>query len=361
VSKRKNSNHPRSDDASTEDTVCVAVEDAQHIAEMALRKAGAPNDHACLQSQLLIDAELSGAASHGLLRLERIIERGRNGVVDLDADGTHTWISDAFLKVDGNRGLGPVVLDRALQAAMGRADTTGISAIGISNSNHIGKLGWYADRVAREGFILILISTSEALVHPWGGSRALLGTNPIAIGIPTADGPFVIDLATSLVSMGKIHDFANHNRPLEAGWAVDSKGAPTTDAEAAKRGAIAPFGEGKGYALGLAFELMIAALTDAALGREVKGTLDATEVCNKGDLAIVIKPGSGATASRLSEYLEEIRTSPPAQGFDKVMVPGDRAATCRENAKANGISMPSWIWSRLCELAGQDMQRNLSK
>lgn len=338
--------------------VHVEVDKALRMANDILCAAGAPDDHAWVQSEILIDAELSGVASHGLLRLERIVERARNGVLDLKATGSHEWAGEAFLRVDGNRGLGPVVLDTALREVMRRAKTSGVAVVGVSNSNHIGKLGWYANRVAKQQFILILVSTSEALVHPWGGHKALLGTNPIAIGIPTAEGPFVIDLATSLVSMGKIHDFANRNKPLEEGWALDADGNPTIDAHAAKAGAIAPFGQGKGYALGLAFELLIAALTDSALGSNVRGTLDSTHICNKGDLAIVIRPGSSAIAGRLAAYLDEIRATPPALGFDSVMVPGDRAAKYREHIMAAGIPMPQDIWTRLNDLRSQHSPRS---
>lgn len=334
------------------DSVHVAVDEALQKATEVLRNTGAPSDHAQLQAEVLIDAELSGVPSHGLLRLERIVERAGNGVLDVAARGHHQWAGQAFLRVDGQRGFGPVILDRALEQAMPRAKDIGVVAIGVSNSNHIGKLGWYAERVARRGLILILFSTSEALVHPWGGRKALLGTNPIAIGVPTANGPFIIDLATSLVSMGKIHDYANRDMLLPPGWALDAKGAATIDAHAAKKGAIAPFGQGKGYALGLAFELLVAALTDSALGTEVKGTLDSTQICNKGDMALIVNPQGEGIGARLAQYLDEIRNSPPAEGFDRVLIPGDRAERQREYIMRNGISLPREIWRRLGKLRG---------
>ena len=176
--------------------------------------AGVPRLHAGLQADLLMEAELRGIPSHGILRLSRIISRIRNGVANPSSTGVHCWAADAFLVVDGEQGLGPVVAQSALDALKDRAARTGIAAAAIGNSNHIGMLAWYAERVAKQGFSFIGLSTSEALVHPWGARRAMIGTNPIAIGVPTDDGPFVMDTATSLVSMGEIYDHAHRKAPI---------------------------------------------------------------------------------------------------------------------------------------------------
>ncbi|MCW0211028.1 MAG: Ldh family oxidoreductase, partial [Achromobacter sp.] len=166
----------------------------------ALEQAGTPAGHAATQTNLLLEAELRGRASHGLLRLPRIIERIHNGVADPKTRGKAVWRSPAFLDLDGERGLGPVIALAALDQIRERARETGIAIAAVSNNNHIGMLALYAEQVAREGQILLALSTSEALVHPWGGRRALIGTNPIAIGVPTEDEPFVLDMATSQVA-----------------------------------------------------------------------------------------------------------------------------------------------------------------
>lgn len=321
----------------------VAVEDVRDAALAALVGAGATATNADLQADLLIEAELRGVPSHGLLRLERIINRIHNGVADPVATGIHTWRSDAFLAVDGQRGLGPVVAKTALDAISEKARQTGVAVAAVSNSNHIGMLAWYAEAIAEGGQILIAITTSEALVHPWGGRVALVGTNPIAIGVPTATGPFVIDLATSMVSMGEIHDRAHRGQAIPEGWALDAEGNSTIDPNAAKSGALAPFGQAKGYALGLAFELLVASITGAALGRNVVGTLDATNICNKGDVFIVIDGGTGQAAA-ISQYLDIIRATPPAEGFAQVLVPGERAAAQRRDRLKTGLPLADDVW-----------------
>lgn len=327
----------------------VSVEECTRAALVALEGAGVGAEAARLQTDLLLDAELRGVPSHGFLRLERIIARVGNGVADPRTLGLHSWRGDSFLSVDGQNGLGPVVAKHAADVAGERARQTGIAVAAISNNNHIGMLAWYADAIAQAGLVSIILTTSEALVHPFGGRAALLGTNPIAIGVPTATGPFVIDLATSLVSMGEIHDKAHRGVAIPEGWALDAEGNSTTDPHAAKKGAIAPFGAAKGYALGLAFELLVTALTGAALGRDVTGTLNAENSCNKGDVFILIDPLSGQGAA-LSAYLETIRQTPPAVGFDQVLIPGERGLALKAQRMAEGIPLADEVWTTMKRL-----------
>ncbi len=331
----------------------VSAERARSQALAVLARAGVPPANAEVQADLLLDAELRGLPSHGLLRLERLVHRIGNGVASATATGRHTWLCDSFLRVDGENGLGPVVALSAIGAIAPRAQANGIAIAAIANSNHIGMLAWHAHKLAERGLAALVFTTSEALVHPWGGTRAMIGTNPIAIGVPTAAEPFVMDLATGVVSMGKIHDHAHRKAPIPLGWALDEDGVATTDAERAKRGAIAPMSEGKGYALGLGIELLVSALTGAALGRDVTGTLDATTVCNKGDLIIAMRPDAGI-AGALTAYLEAIRAMPPAAGFDRVMIPGDRSGATRQKRLAEGIPVADEVWTALLRLTGDE-------
>jgi L-2-hydroxycarboxylate dehydrogenase (NAD+) len=329
----------------------IGSELALQVGIAALKKAGVPDSSAEMQMDLLLEAELRGRASHGLLRLPRVIERIRNGVANPATEGSSRWRGDALLQVDGEQGLGPVVAWAALEKISVRAKTTGLAAAAISNNNHLGMLALYAERVARQGQVLIALTTSEALVHPWGGRRAMIGTNPVAIGVPAAPDPFVLDMATSLISMGQVHDYANRGQALQPGWALDASGDPTIDAAAARDGAIAPFGGAKGYALGLAFEILVGALTASALGRDVAGTLDSTRLCNKGDVFIVIEPESNAITESLTAYLNMIRTSLPAVADRPVVVPGDRALAQRETSLKNGVLIAPEIWQRIRSLA----------
>jgi LDH2 family malate/lactate/ureidoglycolate dehydrogenase len=329
--------------------VLIPVDDVRSTATGMLLRAGVSKPNTEILVRSLVEAELRGFPSHGLLRLPRVIERIHYGVADGVTTGRHMWTGTAHLDVDGERGIGPVVAHHALAAISERAKTTGVALASIANNNHIGMLALYAEDIARASQVLIGFTTSEALVHPWGGRKAMVGTNPVTIGVPARPHPFVMDMATGLVSMGKIHDYAHRGEPLPAGWALDADGDPTRDAVAAKSGAIAPFGGAKGYALGLAFEVLVASLTGAALGRDVEGTLDSTQVCNKGDVFIVAEPTGPLEA--VSGYLQDIRATEPSDPAHPVLVPGDRALRCRQGAAAKGIDVAPEVWNRIVALA----------
>jgi LDH2 family malate/lactate/ureidoglycolate dehydrogenase len=335
----------------------VPVEKLRALAEGILTDNGVPPEHAKIQAGLFIDAQMRGIPSHGLLRLRRVIERIRVGLSVPGATGKQTWSSRNFLSVDGERGLGPVVVQAALDAIMPRAREDGIAIAAINNCNHLGALAYYAEQVAEQGLTIIGLTISEALVHPWGGRKAMIGTNPIAIGVPADPHPMVLDMATGLVSMGKIHDHANRGAPIPEGWALDENGDPTTDAVAAKKGAIAPFGGPKGYALGLAFEVLVASLALSGIGTHVKGTLDSVEVSNKGDLFIVIAPQHAAAAKAIvTAYLDDIRNAAPADPGRPVVVPGDRARATREKSWEQGVFLDDGLWDDLNRLAAESKE-----
>ena len=332
----------------SEEQVRLPVAELRQLSERALRSAGVPAQGARWQADLLIDAELKGQPSHGLLRLPRLVRRIRAGVADPKATGTHTWNGQALLQVEGGQGLGPVVARTALDAVQERVQETGIAAASIASANHLGMLAWYAEHVAKRGLVCLAVTTSEALVHPYGGRRALIGTNPIAVGVPADPEPFVLDMATSAISMGKVHAHALRKQPLEPGWALDADGEPTLDPVRAKEGALAPFGGAKGYGLGLAIELMVASLTGTALGTGVTGTLDSVHPSTKGDLFVLLRPA--VAPGHLTDYLAAIRESGPDR---TVLVPGDRARERRSRALASGIELPAALVSELRGLVQQ--------
>ena len=330
----------------------ISEPSAMALASRLLIERNALADHAECQARVLVEAELKGHPSHGLQRLPRILARIERGLIDPTTRGESRWRAAAVLEVDGRRGLGPVVAMAAIDALNERVGTTGIALAAIRNGNHLGMLASYVERIASEGRIGLAMSSSEALVHPHGGTRAMLGTNPVAIAVPTEGAPLVLDLATSIVSMGKIHTYAASGRPLPEGWARDADGEPTTDAARAKLGSIAPFGDAKGYGLGIALELLVAALAGTALAPDIGGTLDADAVCNKGDVLIVIEPMAvPGLAGTLSDYLDSVRASPPSIAGRPVGIPGDGAARRRATARKDGFDIAPELWTELHRLS----------
>lgn len=316
------------------------------LAEAALVQCGVPSSGAALQVDLLIEAEARGQPSHGLQRLPRLSARLKSGLANPTAVGAGTWTRSGFLSVDGQQGLGPVVMLEAMNRIEPVAREAGLAIAAIRHANHIGMLAYYVEEAVRRGLIGIVMSTSEALVYPFGGTEPLLGTNPMAIGIPTGDAPFILDFATSTVSMGKIHHHALTGSSIPEDWAVDAAGTPTTDPAEAK--AIAPFGGAKGYGLGLGLELLVAALAGSHFAPEARGTLDATHPATKGDLLLLIDPAArSGPAIDVSGYLDRLRASRPSDPTRPVAVPGDGARRRRDDAAAKGIELPTELQSEL--------------
>lgn len=303
-----------------------------------LEAHGASPGNARVQAEHLVEGELRGHPSHGVRRLSVLVDRIRAGLIDPRAEPVLEWAATSALRVDGGRGFGPVAAYRAIDALHGRIGESGAVAVSLRRTHHLGMLAPYVERLAGLGCVGVVLSSTEGLVHPWGGAGALIGTNPLGIGVATAADPLVLDMSTGAVSAGRILDYRAKGRTLAEGWAVDRDGAPTTDAEAAADGAISPFGGAKGYALGLALGAMVGALTGTAFGEEVHGTLDAERETTKGDVIIALDAAALAGADmrrRTGDYLARIRSSGP-----DVAVPGDRARSARDAARRQGVRLP---------------------
>ncbi len=277
-----------------------------------------------------------------------LAERARRGLLKLAVTPERTWTTDTVLAVDGKDGLGTAIAETSLRQAVPAARKHGLAAVAIRNTSHLGMLGYYCERRAEEGLICIGFTISEVLVHPYGGAEALVGTNPIAIGIPALPRPFVFDMATSIVPMGRIIAYKHRGQQLEPGWAIDAEGRPTTDPDEALKGSIAPVAGPKGYGLGVAVGILAGLLPGAAIGRAVRGTLDVEHPCTKGDLFIILDPnafpGGPILAEAVRDYLDELRASKPQEGFDRVMVAGDRGYELKQERLANGIPHPEEVW-----------------
>jgi len=313
---------------------------------------GATTADAECQAEILIEGELREQPSHGVGRLPVLVGRLRNGLIVSDAPIRPRWLAESVVAIDGGRNFGPVAARDAVAAVIDRAARTGIALAIVANSNHIGMLAPYVERVAAQNAIGLAFTTSEALVHPWGGTQPMVGTNPIAIAVPTTTVPLVVDMSTAAVSMGKVLEYAIRGQQLPPGWGVDGNGTPSTDAEAVAGGALAPFGGSKGYALAIALECLVGVLSRSAFGPNVRGTLDQEFAANKGDVFVAIrldKLGLLDVLPAVAEYLDQVRAS----GGGKVSIPGDRARTTRAIRTAQGIWLSARTWTNLLDLHGE--------
>jgi L-2-hydroxycarboxylate dehydrogenase (NAD+) len=328
--------------------VTVPVARQMELLVEVFRGLGATEEEAFVQADVLTEADLRGVPSHGLQRLPVLFERVRKGLLRVSVEPVLEWTGEAVLCVDGRDGLGTAIAEASLRELIPTARRFGIAALAIRDTSHLGMLGYYCNRRAEEGFVCIGMTTSEVLVHPYGGAEALVGTNPLAIGIPAEPRPFVFDMATSIVPMGRVLAHLHRGQPLEEGWAIDAQGQPTTDPAAAAKGSIAPMAGPKGYGLGVSIGILAGLLSGGDIGRAVRGTLDTRFRCTKGDLFFLLDPaafaGGEALAEGVGRYLDELRGSKPQAGFDRVMVPGDRGFEVRRERLEGGIPHPEEIW-----------------
>ena len=332
----------------SETSMVIAAEDERALIAHVLARLGASERERSIQSDVLTEADLRGHHSHGLQRLPVLASRIKKRLIRVNIDPECIWTADSVLSVDGKDGLGPFVAEFALERAKTAVGQRGIVAVAIRNSSHIGMIGYYCEKRAREGFVCIAMTESEALVHPYGGKKALVGTNPIAIGVPSEGAPFVFDMATSTSAIGKIYASRHRGEPIPLGWAIDEEGTPTTDPDAALQGSLTPAAGAKGYGLGISIGILAGLLPGAEIGRLVLGTLDTDARCTKGDFFLLMNPGAFAGGARLATlvaaYLDELRHSPPQNGFENVLVPGDRARRLREERARAGIPVPREVW-----------------
>jgi len=244
----------------------------------------------------------------------------------------------------------------AMNMAVAKAHKVGIGIVSMRNASHIGFLGYYADRAAKQGTIGIVFTNTEPAMSASGGAKSVLGTNPICIGIPSKTEPMVIDMATSVVARGKIIEYERDGKPIPKGWAIDRDGLDTEDPTAALAGSLLPIAGPKGYCLAFAFDILTGALAGASVGADVKGTVHAEEVCTKGDLFIAIDPqlfnGSQDFLNRVERLGEQVKSSKKAPGVIQILLPGDPELMTREKRLKEGIPVNEKLWQQLTEMKG---------
>lgn len=301
----------------------------------------------------LVDSNLVGHDSHGVLRVGKYLEWVRDGWLKPNAAPTVVFENDALAIVDGNRGFGQVIGETTTRLGIGKAAKQGIAFVGLRNCGHLGRLGDWAEMAADAGQVsLHFLNTSGApRVAPYGGSDRRLSTNPLAIGVPLAAAPPVIlDITTSTVAEGKLMVALNRGEAVPEGWIVDEAGRPTTDpARFYDGGALLTIGAHKGSGLSILTDLLAGAVTT---GRSSDPT---DTVLRNNMLSIFIDPKVYdrdhvvlAEARRLVDW---VKASPPADPAQPVLGPGDVERRTRAARLADGIPLDDKTWSDLVDAA----------
>ena len=324
------------------------------VAADAFRAHGISDADAAQTAEVLVSADARGKHSHGLLRLPRFVRGIESGNVDPTGSIDVVAETGGAATISGGSRLGPVVASAAAAEAMDRADEFGVGVVGVHDSNHLGMLGYYTDQLQREGYVGIAITNTEPAMPPHGGSEPVLGTNPIAIGLPT-EPVFNLDMSTSAIARGTVLHKKEISEELPSGVALDADGQPTTDPAAALEGTILPFGGAKGSGLAIAVEVLAGGLVGAAMGTDVTGTYHTTDPCTKGDLFLAIDPdamGASEFSERASDFLAELTEREPAARVDEVRLPGQRSV--ERDRSATAVEVDEELWAEVRELAANE-------
>lgn len=312
----------------------------------ALRSKGVQEHDAGKVAALMVEADVYGYGTHGVFRLRQYLAR-------LDGGGCNPAPSIAVVRetaatalIDGDNGLGHLVMAAARDLAIEKARAAGIGWVGVRRGNHAGPLALYVRPQAEIGMLGMAAAVGSANhVPPYGGTDLLIGTNPIAFSAPTAGAdPFVFDMATTVAAMGKIKTLLQQGQPMPEGWMVGRDGAPLTDPAQKSEGFLLPIGGPKGFGLSVAIGLMAGVLNGAAFGSDVVDfTSDTTSPTNTGQFVMALDLAAfgmgddfAETASRI---FDEFRASPPLPGHDPVRLPGDGKTAFAEARRRDGVTL----------------------
>ncbi len=310
-----------------------------------LETLGVPSADAALVADSLVQADLWGHGSHGMLRLPWYAARLRTGAMTAAADPAVLADTGPLVLLDGRDGVGQVLIERARVLAVERARRHGIGAVGVRNSNHFGTAMYWTRRAAHDGCVAVLTTNASPAMAPWGGREKVLGTNPWSIAAPGPAGRVVaVDIANTAVARGKIYLAKNKGEPIPDTWALSRDGAPTTDPAEGVLGVVLPMAGHKGYAITFLMDVLSGALTGSGVGTEVHGPYEPEARSRAGHLFLAIDPSAlGDPAdyeARVQRLIDEVKDVPLAQGFDEVFYPGeveDRAEAA--NVAAGGVTL----------------------
>src|SRR6266851_9841788 len=327
------------------DRIHLSVDEARALGEGALRGIGYDAEEAWIIADHVIDAALCGYEYSGLAKLLNIPEHHRFALPRRPMHILHETPVSALY--DGGNNIGMVAMYHAARATIAKAAAHGIAIIGVTDSWMSGRSAYYVEMIARADLVAIHTASSGSSVAPYGGTRPVLGTNPIAFAIPSADGPLVLDMGTSAFMGTELQLRARLGQPLPEGVAIDRDGQPTRDAEEAREGALLPFGGHKGFGLGLIVQAF-GLLGGAAL---VPGNDDGyVFIAFRPDLLVPLAD----LKRELSALIARVKAVPPLPGFAEIRIPGEQSARNRRRLMRDGLDIDRLVYDRLNAMAGSN-------
>ena len=313
----------------------------------ALSTVGLPAADAAKVAELMTEADLTGADAHGVFRLPQYVRRLRAGGVNPRPDIRVHRTAPATALIDGDNGMGHLVMAQAAATAVEIAHDSGVAWVGARRSNHAGAAGVYAAiPLARDMIGIYSVVASANHMPVWGGAENLLGTNPLAVAIPAGEeAPVVLDIATTVVSYGTVKNYRLQGKPMPEGWMVNSRdGRPVTDPNRSNEGLLLPLGGYKGSGLALVLGLLAGVLNGAAFGRDVFDfNANDKDPCNTGHVIIALDIARFVALAEfkaeVDRHLRDLRGSRTLPGFDSIRLPGAERARRRTERLREGVPM----------------------
>jgi L-2-hydroxycarboxylate dehydrogenase (NAD+) len=320
--------------------------------------AGLPETDAESLAKLMVEADLRGSDTHGVIRLPLYVRRIRAGGVNSRPNIRVVSDRPSAALLDGDNGMGHLVMQRAAELAIDKAKATGIGWVGARMSNHAGPAALYVTMpLAHDMIGLYFAVGSNNHLPPWGGSESLLGTNPMAVAVPALDeAPIVLDMAPTVAAYGKVRLKAQRGEQMPVGWMIDRDGKPLTDPKRADEGHLLPIGDYKGYGLSLVIGLLAGALNRAALGREVIDFVKETgKATNTGQaiaaLSIEAFMPPAEFKRAVDQVIRDIRGSRRLPGVERIWLPGEQSHAKLMDRRAHGVPMPKTLRESLDTVA----------
>ena len=311
-------------------------------------------------AELMVRADVQGSEGHGVFRLPQYIRRIQGGAVNVRPRIRVERETPATALVNGDNGMGHLVMRFATEKAIEKAAAAGVAWVGVQWSNHAGPASLYAAMPLAHDMIGLYLAVGNANHLPaWGGLDMLLSTNPIAVAIPgEKEGPIVLDMATTVAAYGKVKTKAQRGEMMPEGWMIDRTGAPLTDPRRSDEGFLLPIGGYKGYGLALMFGLLAGTLNGAAMGRDVVDfNADDTTPTNTGHCIVAINVEAFQPVAEFKKSVDalvrDLRNSERLPGVDHIHIPGEGSHAARADRLKNGVPMPPSLMAALDTLAAE--------
>ena len=318
---------------------------------------GCPEAVAARVASSLVEANLTGHDSHGVIRVPSYLRAVEEGRIDPHGEIRVVQESATTAVLDCAHNFGQVGAARGVEVAVAKARERDVAAVALQRSGHVGRLGEYVSVAAERGMAGLMVCNGTAtggIVAPHGGIGRALGSNPIAWAVPGPEQgkPILLDYATSVCAQGKIQVRADEGKPLPEGWLLDKEGDPTRDPRAQSRGGVMlPFGGHKGYALSVLIELLAGGLSGAG-----PALLPGYER-DQGTLLIVLRIEAFCPVQRFREmaleFAGQLKATPRAAGCDEILLPGEPEWRSKALRERDGIRLPEKTWERLAETASE--------